>query len=68
VLVASTVFFDGQRVYWSDGPNIKSLPLDGGSRATVHATGQIGPSDMAVDDAAIYWVDWSAGNVMKVAK
>jgi hypothetical protein len=51
----------------SDGTVVR-LPKDGSGVAVVMASGLSWPSELAVDDVAVYWVNQAGGGVMKVAK
>jgi hypothetical protein len=58
---------DEQHVYWSDDATgtIRRVSIAGGD-ATVIATGQASPSELAIDDQAVYWI--TAAAVMRLAK
>jgi len=58
---------DEQHVYWSDDATgtIRRVSIAGGD-ATVIATGQTSPSELAIDDHAVYWI--TAAAVMRLAR
>jgi hypothetical protein len=61
---------DGVTVYWSDDASnaIHSVPVAGGADRVV-AADQAGPSEMAIDRDAIYWINAvTDGAIMKLAK
>ncbi len=61
-LYVSTVGTDN-----SDGTVVR-LPKDGSGTPFVMANGLSWPSELAVDDVAVYWVNQAGTGVMKVAK
>ncbi len=58
---------DDRHVYWSDDATgtIRRVSIAGGE-ATVIATGQGSPSELAIDNQAVYWI--TEGSVMKLSK
>ena len=56
---------DSESIYWADGNDIVSVPLDGGTVRTI-ASGLAQPQHVAVDDTAVYWVTY--GNSASVQK
>ena len=64
-----SVVSDGTRVYWTDPPamNVKSCPVSGcGGAPSVVGSVAPGPTAVAVDANAVYWVD--SEGVRKIAK
>ncbi len=51
----------------ADGTVVR-LPKDGSGTPFVMASGLSWPSELSVDDVAVYWVNQEGGGVMKVAK
>jgi hypothetical protein len=51
----------------SDGTVVR-LPKDGSGTPFVMANGLSYPSEVAVDDVAVYWANQAGGGIMKVAK
>lgn len=63
----SAAVADQRHVYWSDfdAGAILRVPIEGGE-ATVIATGQVGPAEIAIDANSVYWIN--ADSIMKLAK
>jgi hypothetical protein len=56
---------DATNVYWTSGPEILKVPIQGGDVQTL-ATAQGTTLGIAVDAANVYWTSGTAGTVMKV--
>ncbi len=61
---------DLRNVYWTDETThtVRRVSLDGGD-ITVLATDQMEPSELAIDDRNLYWINAAVdGSIMKLAK
>jgi hypothetical protein len=61
---------DDTNVYWTDGfttGSVVKVPIAGGAPVTL-ATDMGYPLGIAVDATSVYWVNITAGAIMKVAK
>ena len=66
----TSMTLDGQNIYWAAKEGIKMAPLKGGSATTLVTAKETGGSAAAlwVDSTSVYWLDYKAGRVVRMAR